>query len=359
MRSTTAVRRAILAPCRPPPDEHVCDDPRILTKSEMLRRREPQRGRRTVFKPVVETSSTRSTGTDRPDDMMTTSTWTARGCPRRLGSPSRRGARNQAPVSILMAHGVGHEDYYDTTPTQRSEARNYRDYDGRAHRNGSADGSDPTFASFINTRQNEEGVNFATLATKDQLHPSQVGTRDEASLQVAGSSSRKPFEIWAPEEDTSGYYGKFQPLSVASSHPTPGVVGTGAPPNPLPPSGVDAGAFYNLVEARLRGIGDNILAIDKAANNTSVVFLLQWRGWRLLFAGDAEVRSWKTMNREGVLKPVHFLKVSHHGSHNGTPEDDIFEASCPSRRPTTDAHRRHLHLDRTYPGIPTTPPTRV
>jgi len=158
------------------------------------------------------------------------------------------------------------------------------------------------------------------------------------------------FEIWAPEEDTSDYYGRFQPLSIAAA-------GAGAakaaPELPIPPAGVDAGDFYNLVNTRLSGVGDNMLAIDKAKNNTSVVFLLEWRGWRLLFAGDAEVRSWKTMHREGVLKPVHFLKVSHHGSHNGTPEDDIFEAILP--KPAADKRKRSACISTwtdTYPRIP-------
>lgn len=39
------------------------------------------------------------------------------------------------------------------------------------------------------------------------------------------------------------------------------------------------------------------------------------------------------MARVGVLKPVHFLKVSHHGSHNGTPADDVFEAILPAAPP--------------------------
>jgi hypothetical protein len=127
----------------------------------------------------------------------------------------------------------------------------------------------------------------------------------------------------------------------------------------VPPAGVDAGAFYNLVEARRRGVSDNLLAIDKAANNTSVVFLLKWRGWRLLFAGDAEIRSWRTMQREGVLAPVHFLKVSHHGSHNGTPEGDIFDAVLPASAPDQRERRAAISTwTDTYPGIPH-PPTNA
>jgi hypothetical protein len=163
------------------------------------------------------------------------------------------------------------------------------------------------------------------------------------------------FEVWAPEEDTSDYYGTFQPMMLAGSDPAdPSGLAPG--PTPLPPPGVDLGAFLNLVQARRNGIVDNLLAIDQAANNTSVVFCLEWREWRLLFSGDAEIRSWKTMRRENVLKPVHFLKVSHHGSHNGTPSDEILELILPTVPP--DDRLRHAAIStwsETYSGIPHSP----
>jgi hypothetical protein len=165
--------------------------------------------------------------------------------------------------------------------------------------------------------------------------------------------------VWAPEEDTADYYGRFQPLDAgAVPIPVAASRGRGAKrvADPLPPPGVDVGAFLGLVEARRSGVADNLLAIDKAANNTSVVFALEWRGWRLLFAGDAEIRSWKTMAREGVLQPVHFLKVSHHGSENGTPTDAIFDAILPAVAP--DNKGRHAAIStwrKTYSGIPHTP----
>jgi hypothetical protein len=62
------------------------------------------------------------------------------------------------------------------------------------------------------------------------------------------------------------------------------------------------------------------------------------------------------MEREGVLEPVHFLKVSHHGSHNGTPDAQILEAVLPARRP--DRRKRYAVIstyERTYSGIPHTP----
>ena len=140
-------------------------------------------------------------------------------------------------------------------------------------------------------------------------------------------------QIWAPEEDTADYYGHFQPMTMALGL-TPPPEGSRKRPTVtelIPPAGVDAGAFYNLVEAR-RGYVENLLAIDTAANETSVVLCLEWRGWTLLFPGDAEGRSWKTMNREGVLKPVHFLKVGHHGSHNATPPAELLEEVLPMER---------------------------
>lgn len=90
---------------------------------------------------------------------------------------------------------------------------------------------------------------------------------------------------------------------------------------------------------RRHGWGDNLLAIDQAANNTSVVFTLTWRGWRLLFPGDAEVRAWRTMNKHGLLKPVHFLKIGHHGSHNGTPSPELLDKVLPN--PAPDNRQRH------------------
>lgn len=153
------------------------------------------------------------------------------------------------------------------------------------------------------------------------------------------------FHIWAPEEDTSDYYGRFQPMALGV---TPGD-GPDSEPTlavPMPPSGVDAGAFYDLVEIRRHGYVDNLLAIDRAANNTSVVFCLEWRGWRLLFPGDAEQRSWKTMDKHDQFKPVHFLKVSHHGSHTGLPRSKLLDKILPMPPPDNRPRRAVVS---TYP----------
>lgn len=92
--------------------------------------------------------------------------------------------------------------------------------------------------------------------------------------------------------------------------------------------------------ARLRGrLISSALAFsqedDSLKNDTSVVLLLEWRGRRLLFPGDAEWRSgqfrkgkrnsswdvmWNDARVRGLLeKGLHYWKVGHHGSINGTP----------------------------------------
>ncbi|HUQ31613.1 MAG TPA: hypothetical protein VM095_05800 [Pyrinomonadaceae bacterium] len=174
----------------------------------------------------------------------------------------------------------------------------------------------------------------------------------ETDLKGKHPFRKAKFSIWGPEENTAVYYGKFKPMAL---NVLPGD-DLGAEPSlsaPIPPPGVDAGAFYELVEARQRGYVDNLLAIDKAKNNTSVVFCLEWRGWKLLFAGDAEERSWKEMNKQGVLEHVHFLKISHHGSHNGTPDVELVDKIMPETAP--DNRKRWAVVSTcvdTYGGIP-------
>lgn len=67
--------------------------------------------------------------------------------------------------------------------------------------------------------------------------------------------------------------------------------------------------------------------LDSAMNNSSLVFLLTFRGQGLLFPGDAQWGNWKSWieTNEGasLLANVSFLKVAHHGSLNATPKDAL------------------------------------
>jgi beta-lactamase superfamily II metal-dependent hydrolase len=116
---------------------------------------------------------------------------------------------------------------------------------------------------------------------------------------------------------------------------------------------VDQEAFDHLVAFSRTGLGDEMMAIDRAANNTSVVFSLEWQGWRLLFCGDAELRSWRTMSEKKQLRPVHFIKVGHHASHNATPEEELLDQLLPIRR--RDRRKRTALVSTcagTYNGVP-------
>lgn len=245
-------------------------------------------------------------------------------------------------------------NYYDTHPEAKRKLNlAMREYDQISrHLNLGDEGERNAFSRLM--------ANNNPQSTKDSVAYIR-GLRPEKTFYLHRGTgvSRKhgfheaKFKIWAPEEDTSEYYGRFTPLGIATTDEL-----ESRPPGemPIPPAGVDLGAFVNLVESRWAGIADNLLAIDKAANNTSLVFSLEWRGWKLLFSGDAETRSWKTMDREGVLEPVHFLKVSHHGSHNGTPDDDILEKVLPTQAP--DGRGRSAGISTwadTYNGIPHEP----
>ena len=183
--------------------------------------------------------------------------------------------------------------------------------------------------------------------------------REVSSQQLAASHpfQEATFKIWAPEEDTSAYYGRINPMALGEGAPAPGDL-RGANPRLIPPPGVDAEAFLNLVDMRRRGVVENLLAIDKAANNTSLVFSVEWRGRKLLFVGDAEEKSWAMMKHQGVLEPVDFLKVSHHGSINGTPEPEILDLVLPIDVPASMKAERIALIsswDHTYGGIPHEP----
>ncbi len=166
--------------------------------------------------------------------------------------------------------------------------------------------------------------------------------------------------ILAPEQNTADYYGRFKGIASGLSRlgieefdDLDGIASTSAPS--APPRGVDAGTFYNLLDVR-HGAATTLLEIDQAANNTSVVLLLEWNGWRLLFPGDAEKRSWRTIDARvpQQMQPVHFLKISHHGSHTGMPPPEILEKVLPllAAGQVPKARAAVSTFPKTYRGVP-------
>jgi beta-lactamase superfamily II metal-dependent hydrolase len=280
-------------------------------------------------------------------------------------------------VQHVWLPASSHPEYYDTHPEAKKQFSLASEAYEMAGKALAAAGDEPSEAVQILMRNNNRLQRFQAAdpnglshgRTADcvefirQLAPAERTHYVHRSVGEANNgvepfdlTGTHPFreaklEIWAPEEDSSDYYGQFKPLALSAA---PGA----APANAsvevaVPPAGVDAGAFYNLVAIRQRGFVDNLLAIDKAANNSSIVFCLEWRGWRLLFPGDAELRSWKEMNKEGALSPVHFLKIGHHGSHNGTPDAELLDKILPI--PAPDDRERQAAVSTfpdTYNGIP-------
>ncbi|QPB24224.1 hypothetical protein [Rhizobium sp. 007] len=174
--------------------------------------------------------------------------------------------------------------------------------------------------------------------------------------RTADIENRHPFRrakirLLAPEEDTSIYYGRLAPSTFGLGGGD--VMPTSLPAGAVtPPAGVAAGAFFDLIRFRSSGMTDNLRTIDKAANNSSVAFELEWEGWRLLFPGDAEEKSWEIMDRLDLLRPVHFLKVSHHGSKNGTPSvvtEKVLPEDAPDDRKRYAVVSTHVGA---YDGVP-------
>ncbi len=63
--------------------------------------------------------------------------------------------------------------------------------------------------------------------------------------------------------------------------------------------------------------------LEQSVNNTSLFFVLEIGGLRLLFPGDAQYGAWEHVrdNPEAMelIRDVDFYKMGHHGSHNATP----------------------------------------
>jgi beta-lactamase superfamily II metal-dependent hydrolase len=247
-------------------------------------------------------------------------------------------------------------DYYDKFPDAKKQKKLYDDAYGRIEKHLAAlPAAQAGPYGFLMLNNNPS----STAQCVDYLRDLAPKSRTFYVHRGFKTQGRHPFteakfEIWAPEQDASDYYKALLPMALgdASGPAQPNA----QPVAPAPPAGVDAGAFYDLVAARAGGFADTILAIDKAANNTSVVFALTWRKLTLLFAGDAETGSWQKMQENNVLKRVDFLKVSHHGSHNGTPKDELLQAIMPLDAKANKKRKAVISTwNDTYGGIPHSP----
>jgi beta-lactamase superfamily II metal-dependent hydrolase len=258
--------------------------------------------------------------------------------------------------------GSAKPDYYTThTQAKKQKIAALAAYDQTASRlAASGAAAESPFTKVLMANNDSKTTSKCVQYLREKLtDPEKVHYVDrETDLSTLQPAASATVTLLAPEEDTADYYGKFKPmaagLGIGDTADFDDLDGMKVPEAdlPRPPGGVDAGAFYNLLDVR-HGATSTLLAIDQASNNTSIVMLLEWNGWKLLFTGDAEKRSWRTMDRLGLVGPVHFLKVSHHGSHTGMPPDEILEKLLPV--PAAGATKPRAAVStypKTYKGVP-------
>jgi hypothetical protein len=177
-----------------------------------------------------------------------------------------------------------------------------------------------------------------TLPKASKIKPTYVhadSTEAELALPLKGAT----ISVLGPERDIDFYYlGDTGDPSLRSAL---GFIESGLPPvSAAVPESRGVEAPKNLDPADFRRLGSRMLSTalafanldGKVCNNTSVVLLIEWKGKRLLFVGDAEWDggfkegkgngSWNVMwnlRKDKLESSLAFLKIGHHGSVNATP----------------------------------------
>jgi hypothetical protein len=213
-------------------------------------------------------------------------------------------------------------DYYQTHPKSRKALAAAQRMLRTCHAEFRARGwlrgaSGPMLKALIqNNLTNTDRVNYVRKLGKKNVHYLYRGV----STMGKHPFQKVDFRILAPEEEMSVYYGKA--LAFARGMGGLRQRFAGVPERRALPRHISRTEFERLRDALQSGELDAVQEIDAAKNNTSLVVLATVGGKKLLFTGDAEVESWEKMQKKKLLGPVDFLKVSHHGSWNGTPKFD-------------------------------------
>lgn len=237
---------------------------------------------------------------------------------------------NQMTIDRVWMGLPSHPDYYTDYPKARLQKR-LRDELPAMLDSARARGVrlHPGFQSLVeNNVANSDRVDYLRKLGK---HDAQYFAR---GVRVSQPIPGIKFTVFGPEKDVSAYY-SIDSRANAFAQSVAGVAAKDKPdegfdwtfPEVKRANGNDLGGISPSDFARLRRRihEDGVRSarfIDKAGNNTSLCLLIEAAGKRLLLPGDAELESWEIMERKcgpALLQPVDFLKVSHHGSHNGTP----------------------------------------
>ncbi|QSX74005.1 hypothetical protein HIV01_012335 [Lysobacter arenosi] len=239
-----------------------------------------------------------------------------------------------------------HPDYYADYPKAKLQKRLHEtvsSFADSATKKGLV--LHPAFRSLlINNLSNKDRIDYLRGLGKQ---PPLYLARGKGAGTAKWSPSIR-VRVLAPEKDTSVYYGSSgrtrafmdtlarQPNAAKARRPSDGFAWDFAnvargDDGSLP--GCSASDFHRLRRAiREEGVAAARF-LDKAQNNTSLCLLIEAVSKRLLLPGDAELESWEKIRQHSGkdLKPVDFMKVSHHGSHNGTPLD-LLDTLLPVKR---------------------------
>ena len=175
-----------------------------------------------------------------------------------------------------------------------------------------------------------------TLPTRNNISPTYVHagmTPTELGLPLTGATIR----VLGPERDIDHFYLGEDVDESLNQLMAGGAAFRNAPlkPTTVYPTNISQADFRNLQSRMMSSAFAFADLSSKVTNNTSVVLLIEWSNKRLLFVGDAEWNTkfkagksngaWNVMwhERKAALnKPIHFLKIGHHGSENATPWND-------------------------------------
>ncbi len=175
-----------------------------------------------------------------------------------------------------------------------------------------------------------------TLLAADGLEPNYVF----AGMTGAGLGlplNNAKITVLGPEQDIDHFY-----LGKDADETLHGLTAGGAMFSDKPkkgpqvrPANISASDFRRLQSRMASSAFAFAELTSKVTNNTSVVLLIEWKGKKLLFVGDAEWDtkfkdgkangSWNVMwnKHKAALKDgIDFLKIGHHGSENATPWND-------------------------------------
>ncbi len=225
-----------------------------------------------------------------------------------------------------------------------------------------------------------------TLPKQNKIDPLYVHAGLPPAKLKPATLAGATFKVLGPQENIDYYYLGEDAGDIVQTF---ALASAGALRSPAAAAALDAAPPANISGADFRRLRSRMMSSvfafaeeeGEVVNNTSVILLIEWRGRRLLFVGDAEWNgayvegeknfawnvAWKKHATE-LGKPVDFLKIGHHGSRNSTPWNEredgmktepstILDAILPrptgNKKPTAMAV---VSTDRTkYDPIPKSP----